>query len=57
MSYWKKLTDEQLLEELERNKKLFRKINPQERAIAHKNVEEIVAEQTRRYEERWLREL
>lgn len=50
------MSDEQLQEELEKNKRCFRKIDPQERAIAHKNVEEIIAEQTRRYEEGWFRD-
>lgn len=56
MNRWQRMSDEQLQEELEKNKRCFRKIDPQERAIAHKNVEEIIAEQTRRYEEGWFRD-
>jgi hypothetical protein len=53
MNQWRKMTDERLAERLEKEKKLLRKIDPKERAIARTNIEEITAEQARRYEETW----
>lgn len=53
MNRWRKMTDEQLAEQLEGEKKLLRKIDPKERAIARTNIEEIISEQARRYEEKW----
>jgi hypothetical protein len=52
VSYWEKLTDEQLQEELERNQKRLRCIDKKERAIAHRNIDAILAEQAKRFERR-----
>lgn len=52
MSYWEGLTDEQLQAELERNRKRLRCIDKKERAIAHSNIDAILAEQAKRYERR-----
>jgi len=52
MSYWSGLTDEELQMELERNERRLRCIDKKDRAVAHSNIDQIKAEQAKRFERR-----
>jgi hypothetical protein len=52
---WMAMDDDTLARRLkEEQSNARRKMNKRDRAIARKNVEAIMAEQTRRYEAKWL---
>lgn len=51
---WANMTDKQLTTRLEEEiRRSKRSINPRDRAMARSNIEQILKEQTRRYEVRW----
>lgn len=54
---WRRMSDKRLAERLQEELRLAKRPgDKRDRAIAHKNAEAIIQEQTRRFEKKWLEE-